>query len=81
MADHEQLHLIVAANIRRCRQNINLSQEALADKCGLHRTYIGAIERGERNITINTLARVADALGVQVVNLLLAQSNSENGDL
>ena len=81
MAEHDQLHLTVAANIRRFRQNINLSQEALADKCGLHRTYIGAIERGERNITINTLARGADALGVQAVDLLLAQSHVENGDL
>jgi len=80
VTEHEQLHLIVAANIRRCRQNINLSQEALADKCGLHRTYIGAIERGERNITINTLARVADALGVQATDLIQAQPSVENGD-
>jgi transcriptional regulator with XRE-family HTH domain len=70
MLEHEQLHIVVSKNIRRCRKRIGLSQEALADNCGLHRTYIGAIERGERNITVNTLARVAEALGCSVIDLL-----------
>ena len=70
MQEHEQLHIVVAENIRRYRQGVGLSQEALADICGLHRTYIGAIERGERNITVNTLARVASALGCSAVALL-----------
>lgn len=70
MQEHESLHLVVAANIRRHRQTVGLSQEALADTCGLHRTYIGAIERGERNITVNTLARVAESLGCSVIDLL-----------
>jgi transcriptional regulator with XRE-family HTH domain len=66
----EQIHLRVASKIRSKRQKIGLSQESLADECGLHRTYIGAIERGERNITINTLAKIADALGCSVVDLI-----------
>lgn len=70
MSEHEQLNITIAGNIRLRRQSIGLSQEALADNCGLHRTYIGAIERGERNITVNTLARVAEALGCSVIDLL-----------
>lgn len=54
---------VVASNIRRLRLHRRWSQEDFAARCGLHRTYIGAIERGERNITINTLARIARALG------------------
>jgi len=69
MKNDDQLHLIVAENIRLKRQSMGLSQEALADLCGLHRTYIGAIERGERNVTINTLAKVASALNCTVIDL------------
>jgi transcriptional regulator with XRE-family HTH domain len=74
MLEHEQLHIVVAKNIRRRRQCVGLSQEALANNCGLHRTYIGAIERGERNITVNTLARVAEALGCSVIDLFSHKS-------
>lgn len=70
MSEHEQLHIVVAENIRSRRQSLELSQEAFADICGLHRTYIGAIERGERNVTVNTLARVAEALGCSAIDLL-----------
>jgi transcriptional regulator with XRE-family HTH domain len=74
MPKDEQLHLIVAQNIRQRRQSFGMSQEALAEHCGLHRTYIGAIERGERNITVNTLARVAEALDCSVIDLLSKQN-------
>jgi transcriptional regulator with XRE-family HTH domain len=70
MPRNEQIHLRVASKIRSKRQKIGLSQESLADECGLHRTYIGAIERGERNITINTLAKIADALGCSIGDLI-----------
>ena len=53
---------IVAANVRRLRLARGWSQEVFADRCGLHRTYIGAIERSEGNITLRTLARLAEAL-------------------
>ena len=45
------------------------SQESFADACGLHRTYIGAIERGERNVSIDNIARIAETLGVQIADL------------
>jgi transcriptional regulator with XRE-family HTH domain len=52
----------VAANVKSRRLRLGLSQEELADKCGYHRTYIGSIERGERNVTVSTIEAVAVAL-------------------
>ena len=60
----------VAAQLRRLRRARELSQEEFAARCGLHRTYVGAIERAEGNITLDTLDRVAAALGVAPVELL-----------
>ncbi|MFW2590172.1 helix-turn-helix domain-containing protein [Sagittula sp. SSi028] len=60
----------VALNIRKIRQSNALSQEELADLCGLHRTYIGSVERSERNITIENLDRIAHALGVNARDLI-----------
>ncbi len=61
---------VFAANLRRLRLRLGLSQEAFADRCGLHRTYIGAIERGERNVTLKTLGQIAEGLGVTPLDLL-----------
>lgn len=65
---------ILSENIKNIRNDLNLSQEQLADKCGLHRTYVGAVERGERNITLSSLEAIASALSVSVPTLL---TNSE----
>ncbi len=65
-----ELIKILAENVRFYRFQRNLSQEGLADKCGLHRTYIGSVERGERNVTLRTLAILADALNIKVTELL-----------
>ena len=70
---HEQTELIhqyLGRNLRRRRKSLKLTQEAFAAKCGLHRTYVGAIERGERNITLSTLASIAVALQTQPQNLI-----------
>lgn len=56
---------IFGENIRARRLEIGLSQEELADLAGLHRTYIGAIERGERNVSFVNILRISRALGVQ----------------
>ncbi|WP_300617076.1 helix-turn-helix transcriptional regulator [Dokdonella sp.] len=62
----------LAENIRRLRREQNLSQEELADICGLHRTYVGSVERAERNVTLSSLELLAKALGVSVVDLLIS---------
>ncbi len=62
--------IVFAENMRRVRKGVGLSQEALADKCGLHRTYIGSVERGERNISIDNIELIAIALGCPVKELL-----------
>lgn len=65
------LQAIIAANIKRLRTGKGISQEELAHVCGYHRTYVGMVERGERNISIATLAALAGALGVEAHELLL----------
>lgn len=64
------LNQVVAINLRQERKKIGISQEDLAERCGLHRTYIGAIERSERNITLQTLERLAESLDVSPHDLL-----------
>jgi transcriptional regulator with XRE-family HTH domain len=61
---------ILAAKVRRLRQERGLSQEALAEVCGLHRTYIGAVERAERNVSLSTISTLAKALNVSILELL-----------
>lgn len=65
---------ILSDNIRTFRKQKKISQEDLADMCNLHRTYIGAIERGERNVTLSTLEILSDALGVNISKLLIEKS-------
>lgn len=55
--------------IRRARQGKKLSQEGLAFECGLHRTYVGSVERGERNLSIDNIVRIANTLGIRPSDL------------
>ncbi|MFQ5673224.1 MAG: helix-turn-helix domain-containing protein [Nitrospinales bacterium] len=64
------LRNILADNIRNYRNHKGLSQEELADICGLHRTYVGSVERSERNVTLSTLEVFAKALSASVPDLL-----------
>ncbi|HEX9758548.1 MAG TPA: helix-turn-helix transcriptional regulator [Nitrospiria bacterium] len=52
--------------VRKLRNKKGLSQEAFADLCGLHRTYIGAVERGERNVSLENIEKIAKALRVSI---------------
>jgi transcriptional regulator with XRE-family HTH domain len=61
----------VGDNIKLYRKKLGISQEELAAKAGLHRTYIGGIERGERNITLDSLQTIAEALNIAPVQLLI----------
>lgn len=58
------------AKVREERLKCNLSQERLAEKAGLHRTYIGMVERAEKNITLTNIQKIADALGLKVRSLM-----------
>lgn len=60
-----------AQAMKRHRLELGLSQEALAEHTGLHRTYIGSVERAERNISIDNMERIAIALGVELTTLLV----------
>ena len=61
---------LFASNLRREREARGLSQEALADLASLHRTYVGSVERGERNIGIDNIERLSRALGVEAAALV-----------
>lgn len=63
--------LIFAQNVRRLRLELGWSQEELADKVGLHRTYVGSVERGERNVSIDNVEKMARALGRTVADMFL----------
>lgn len=58
------------ASVRSTRERLGISQEELAERCGLHRTYIGGIERGERNLGLLNIVRLAQSLGVHPMDLL-----------
>jgi len=61
---------LLAKRIREVRVDRGLSQESLAAATGLHRTYIGSVERAERNVSIDNIERIALALNCKVADLL-----------
>ena len=61
---------ILASNLRRIRNSTGMSQEELADRAGLHRTYISSVERAQRNVTLENIFALAKALGVQPDQLI-----------
>lgn len=65
------LQRTVGKNLRAHRLALGISQEAFADQLGVHRTYMGGLERGERNLTLQSLERLAEQLGVQPAELLV----------
>ncbi len=63
--------------IRQTRVALALSQEELADNCSLHRTYIGSVERGERNIAIDNVIKISEALNCKVSELVILAEDME----
>ena len=61
---------ILGARIRELRQAAGISQTELAERAGLHHTYVGGVERGERNVCLLNIARIARALKVRPAELL-----------
>lgn len=66
----QQVQQRFGTRLRKLRTAAGLSQESLAAKAGLHRTYIGGIERGERNVSLQNIARIARTLQTSGSNLL-----------
>lgn len=62
---------VFGTNLKKYRTELGLSQEAFADKCGMHRTYISAIECYRRSISLENIQRIADALGVETYKLFM----------
>ena len=62
--------IVFAKAIRKAREAKGWSQEELAERAELHRTYVGSVERGERNISIDNMERLASALGTKIADLL-----------
>lgn len=60
-------------NLKKYRTQLGLSQESFAEKCGLHRTYISAIECYRRSIALENVQRIADALGIESYKLLVEE--------
>lgn len=67
---HKQFPKLIGTRIRTMRIKLGISQEELGKKARFHRTYVGMVERGEKNITIFNLLRFADALGTRVKDLI-----------
>ncbi len=73
MAKRASARRILAANMRSMRYSKGWSQEDLAAEAGLHRTYVGAVERQERNVSIDNIERIAFALDTTISDLLSAR--------
>ena len=58
------------ARVRELRKCEGYSQESFADECGLDRTYMGGIERGERNVALRNIEKIAQALGISIAELM-----------
>jgi transcriptional regulator with XRE-family HTH domain len=75
--DDRQFLQRLGDRIRARRQEMNLTQAALAERCGLHRTFIGSVERGERNVAVLSLRRIARALRTTPAELLDGEGAGE----
>lgn len=80
MPDQENAHMdnlqrSLGRRIRELRSKHGWTQEQFAEFCGVHRTYLGHVERGEKNVSLSTVSRLATALGVRIPALFGSASN------
>jgi transcriptional regulator with XRE-family HTH domain len=80
VAQRSQAHAALGAAVRDFRARRGISQEDLADLSGMHRTYLGGIERGTRNPSFTNIRRLADALEVRTSELMGRAEELESGD-
>jgi len=73
--EKEPILLMFGKNVQKIRKIRHLSQEQLAELAGVHRTYIGMIERAEKNITLCNIERIAKGLNVPIIDLLSDKIN------
>ena len=71
---------VFESNVKAYRQRIGLSQEAFAEKCGMHRTYISAIECFRRSISLENIQKIADALEIEPYQLLLENKEDDQNE-
>lgn len=71
---------VFGTNVKHYRHQTGLSQEAFAEKCGMHRTYISAIECFRRSISLENIQRIADALDIEAYKLLLENKEDTEND-
>ncbi len=72
VSDSPPLRVWLGRTVQRRRLEAGYSQEAFADRVGVHRTFMSTVERGASNVSLSTLVRIADALGLRAGELLLA---------
>lgn len=72
---------VFSTNLKKYRNAIGLSQEAFADKAGLHRTYISAIECGKRSIALDNVQKIADALEIDTYSLFMEENSQNNQEM
>lgn len=65
----KSIQTALGARIRKLRKALDWSQERLAEACGMHWTYIGQVERGERNLTLQSIQAIAKALNLKISDL------------
>jgi transcriptional regulator with XRE-family HTH domain len=75
-----ELQKTLGRNLRRLRESQGMSQEDFADKLGYHRTYLGGVERGERNLTLRSVERIASLANVGPLALLTEASGDIDND-
>ncbi len=76
----DNIRALAGERIRTLRKEKGWSQEELGERADLHYTYIGAVERGEKNASIDTLDKIAEALGIEMVDLFAFPQGRPNSD-